>query len=433
MAHLNTRDTVLDGLENRLLDLRYRIVGPVPAAPDIVFVAIDDETLDREQLTPNGRPLLAKIIGMIAQSGAQSLVVDVLLADAGGAEDRASLARALGRLPTVIAAAARFDDAGEVNVIWPHDDFAARADVGLVNLQTDASGTPRFVPLFLNVEGRAAPSMPLVAAINRVEGGARIGETSLSLGPLDIALDDGGYMPLRLLGPTGTVETLSAAALLDEAPVDALSGKLVVLGYAATGTGDLFATPFDEAVPGAEIIATAISQLVGGPALRHDDSTRTWDVVHTALLATVALILMLWAPLVAALPLPGCVLLVSFGGVTVAFAQGVWLSAALPLVGALPPVMLAGVLSLLRERRVARMSEQSLTSLRRFQSPALARRIEQDPEFLSTPQQQDLVVFFVDLTGFTALSQKLGPEGTRALYSSFTSLPARPCRSIMGP
>ena len=55
ISHLQVRDTWVDGLEYRLLDLRYRILGPASAAPDIVFVAIDDETLESNDATLNGR------------------------------------------------------------------------------------------------------------------------------------------------------------------------------------------------------------------------------------------------------------------------------------------------------------------------------------------------------------------------------------------
>lgn len=421
-AHTQERDTWLDGLESRLLDLQYRIVGTRAAAPDIVFVAIDDETLESDIAAPDGRLLLAKLIQHIADNGAQSLVLDVLLADEGTLAERKSLATALSQLPAVIAAAVRFDKTGTASVIWPHDDFAAQADVGLVNLQTDATGTPRFVPMFLEVSGQTLPSMPLIAAVNLTGAEARIDERSMTLGSSEIPLDNNGYMPLRLLGPTGTIPTISAIKLIETSPVEALSDKLVVLGYSAAGTGDLFATPFDDEVPGAEIIATAISQLVGGVVLRHDVQTRNWDVLHAVLLTAVCLFLMLRAPLIRALPIGVCILLLSFAGVTYAFSQGLWLSAALPLLGAAPPMLLAGALSLAQERRNARLSEQSLTSLRRFHSPALARQIEQDPDFLSKPRQQALVVFFVDLTGFTTLSQKLGSEGTRALLQQFHGL-----------
>lgn len=422
ISHLSARETWVDNLEYGLLDFRYRLVGPVRASSDIVFVAIDDATLESTEAAQNGRLLLAQVINKIAESDAQSLVLDVLLADAGTPETRARLASSLGLLPTVIAAAARIDGAGEVAVVLPHNDFAATADVGLVNVQTDTTGTPRFVPMFLEVDGSAFPSMPLIAAVNLTGSEAMVDEASVSLGSLKTALDEGAYMPLRMLGPTGTVPTLSAAVLLENTPIEILSGKLVVLGYSATGTGDLFATPFDDDVPGAEIIATTISQLIGGPTLRHNHATRFWDVVHAVLLLVVCLIVMLRAPLIRALPIGACFLVLSFAGVTYAFTQGLWLSAAFPLVSAIPPMMLGGVYSLVQERRMARSSEKSLTSLRRFQSPALARQIEQNPDFLSQPQNKELVVYFVDLTGFTALSQRLGPEATRALLKQFHGL-----------
>ena len=419
ISHLQVRDTWVDALEYRLLDFRYRILGPASATPDVVFVAIDDKTLESKEAALSGRLLLATLVQKIADNGAQSLVLDVLLADAGMLDVRETLASSLGQIPTVIAAAARIGDDGDVGVVMPHADFVAQAEVGLVNIQTDATGTPRFVPMFLTVEGNALPSMPLVAAVKLIGADAIIEESAVSVGAFRTALDKGAYMPLRLLGPTGTISTLSAASILEDAPNDALSGKLVVLGYSATGTGDLFATPFDDAVPGAEIIATAISQLVGGPYLKHDENTRGWDVLHTFVLSSFCLMVMLRAPLLHALPLVAFGLFVSFTGVIYAFTQGLWLSAALPLVGCLPLIVLLGVLSLAKERRIARSSEQSLTSLRRFQSPALARQIERNPDFLSQPQQKELVVYFVDLTGFTALSQRLGAEGTRELLRQF--------------
>lgn len=422
MSHLKLRDTWVDDLDYRLLDLRYRLFGPVAAAPDIVFVAIDDQTLESGDGALSGRLLLAKVIEKIAENGAHSLVLDVLLADAGGADERATLALALGQMQTVIAAAVRNGDGEGIGLVMPHADFVAQAEVGLVNVQTDAAGTPRFLPMFLDVNGSTLPSMPLVAAVNVTGSNAVIGETSVSFGALSIPLDKGAYMPLRLLGPTGTVPTLSAADLLEGAPSDALSGKLVVLGYTATGTGDLFATPFDEDVPGAEIIATAISQLIGGPALRHDQTTRVWDVFHAVLLVAACVTVMVRAPLICAVPMGVGSMLLSLSAVTFAFTHGLWLSAALPLVAALPPMVFAGAVSLVKERRIARSSEQSLTSLRRFQSPALARQIEQNPDFLSSPEERELVVYFVDLTGFTALSQKLGAEGTRALLQQFHGL-----------
>lgn len=422
--HLQGRANLIDPVESRLLDLRYQIVGPRKAAPDIMFVAIDDATLDAGQTGPVGRARLARLIHHIADSEARVLVLDVLLADAGPVSERVTLAAALSRLPTVIAAAARFDDTGVANVIWPHEAFASQAEVGLVNLSTDAAGTPRYVPLFLDVSGQPLPSMPLLAAVTYTGAQARIDESALTLDQTRVPLDGGANMPLRALGPTGTVPTISARDLLDSPLPAELSGKLVVLGFSAAAMGDRFVTPFDDDTPGAEIIATAISQLVSGEALRHDGQTRTLDAIHAAILTVLCLALMLGLPLLKAISLSVLVIVVSFAAVTVVFAQGVWLSAALPLIAALPPLAVFAGFRLFVDRFEARKSVQSLAAMRRFQSPALARRIELDPDYLMSPETQKLVIFFVDLTGFTSLSQQLGQNGTRALLQRFHSLTA---------
>jgi adenylate cyclase len=232
-------------------------------------------------------------------------------------------------------------------------------------------------------------------------------------------------MPLRLLGPTGTVPTVSALHVLGGGAAQALQDKLVVLGYSAETIGDRFLTPFDETTPGAEIIASAISQLIGGATLRHDRQTRWWDVLLSAAFAMLCLAVVIWLPLArAALVLS--ILLVLYGAAaTQAFASGILLSLSLPIVMILPPVLSLGALRLAEARQDAQASARGLAALRRFQSKVLADRLAQDPHYLTTPQSQELFIFFVDLTGFTALSQRLGPEETRILLQDFHNLAAK--------
>ncbi|MFK7871523.1 MAG: CHASE2 domain-containing protein [Roseobacter sp.] len=420
--HLQERATWLDPLENRLLDLRYQLAGPIDPAPNIVIVAIDDATLEEGQTGIAGRARLAQLIGRIGDSGARAIILDVLLADAGSATERALLAAQLARVPTVIAAAARFDAAGTPQMIWPHEDFRAQSQVGLVNLSTDENGTPRYIPMFVDAQGALHPSIALLAALTTTNEQARINDTDVTLGSRVIPLDTGGNMPLRILGPSGTVPTISATRLMDSALPDVLGGKLVVLGFTAAAMGDRFNTPFDAATPGVEIIAMAVSQLIGSQTLRQDASTRKMDAIWAAILVSACFVAVLGLRLGPAVFLTFGVVLLSFAAQTVLFAQGLLLSAAMPIAATLPPVVLAGAMRLNKSRRVALKSERSLASLRRFQSPTLARRLEENPDYLRTPQAQDLVIFFVDLTGFTTLSQQLGPDGTSALLRQFHGL-----------
>lgn len=421
VSHMTGRSGALDALEYRFADLRFMLTGPQPASPDVVIVAIDDDTLVSNA---NGRDLFAQLINNIAQSGARTLAVDVLLAETGDPADNIVLADALASLPSVIAAAAVFSDNSEnpTSLIWPQPIFQDAAQVGLVNLSTDAGGTPRYAPLLIDVDGEIRPSLALLAALAGTGENATFGETQLTLGDRPIPLDLGHNMPLRYVGPAGSVPTLSANDILDGPMPDAFSGKIVVLGNSASAMGDRFSTPFDDSTPGVEIIATAISQLTGGSTLRRDMNVRMWDAVHAMALALLCVFFVMVWPLSRSLPLAIAMTSLSLIALVMIFSAGIWMSAALPLAAAVPSVLVAGGMRYAQERQQANRSERAVASLRRFQSPALAAEIENDPEFLAAPIEQDLVSFFVDLTGFTSLSQRLGPKGTRNLLRVFHAL-----------
>ncbi len=423
--HIAGRVGALDTFENRFVDLRYALTGPRAASPDVVIVAIDDATLAADGTgAMNGRRLLAVLIRHIAQSGARALAVDVLLAEPGVAKDDAALAGALASLPSVIAAAAVFGMSAEdpTSVIWPQPIFRNVAQAGFVNLSTDTGGTPRYAPLLLNIDGQLHPSLALLTAMAITDEQAAFGETRLTLGGRHIPLDQSFNMPLRFSGPAGTVPTRSAVTLLDGPVPDAFLGQIVVLGYTASAMGDRFSTPFDDSTPGVEIIATAISQLTGGPTLRRDSQIRLWDAAHAVSLTLLCVFAILAWPLSRALPVALGVISVSMVALVAFFAAGIWMSAALPLAAAVPPVLVVGALRYAQERRHANRSEQALISLRRFQSPALVAKIENDPDYLAAPIEQNLIIFFVDLTGFTGLSQRLGLGGTRKLLQQFHAL-----------
>lgn len=427
VPHMAGRGGVIDGLEFRLVDLRYTLAGPRSAVADVVIVAIDDETLATDSLgQEGGRIRLEKLISSIAQSGARALALDVLLADRGDPAEDAALARALSELPSAIAAAALFgaDGSDPNNLIWPQPNFTESAQVGLVNLSTDARRTPRYAPLLFYIDEEWMPSLALVSTLAFSGEKAVFSETHLTIGNRRIPLDEGLNMPLRFVGPAGSIPTYSASTFLDGSKPSDLSGKLVVLGFSASAMGDRFVTPFDDSTPGVEIIATTISQLIGGATLRRDGQVRKWDTVHAAILTLLCVLLILVCPLSRGIPAALVLLVLSMISVTVFFANGLWLSAALPLTAAMPPMLVAGVARYTRERKLAKHSERTLASLRRFHSPALTARIESDPEYLANPLEQELVVLFVDLTGFTGLSQQLGSTGTRNLLRHFHRLTA---------
>jgi adenylate cyclase len=129
-----------------------------------------------------------------------------------------------------------------------------------------------------------------------------------------------------------------------------------------------------------------------------------------------------------ALPMPpwrsSCLLvaLLWVGLTALAFTHGVWLSASLPILAAAPPAILFGAARLWFDRqRADRFAEESST-LRHFQPAGLAQRLAEDPDFLAQPVEQQAALVFIDLSGFTGLSETLSPDETREVLKGFHAL-----------
>jgi adenylate cyclase len=60
--------------------------------------------------------------------------------------------------------------------------------------------------------------------------------------------------------------------------------------------------------------------------------------------------------------------------------------------------------------------------LQRFHTPALSEWLVQHPDFLSEPVRQDAAIVFIDLSGFTGLTETLGPNAIRELLKVFYGL-----------
>jgi len=427
--HMLGHASFIDPLEAALVDLRFSTFGPSAVSDRVTIVAIDDATM---QAAPADTPLrrtLAAVIDRIGAAKPAALAVDILLTDPGAPETDADLARALGQLPTVLAAAGampagrtRGGLAVTTNELWPQQVFSDVADIGMVNIATDVSGTPRHLPvMFLTTRGIQS-ALPLRAAALFAGVTPGIDGDRLLFGQRRIPLDDGFQMPLRLAGPTGTVPTVSARDLLHGRVAEQIAGKLVVLGMTATGMGDRFPTPFAPALPGVEVIATAISQMIEGEILRRDQAVRRLDAGLTIALAALCSGLIMMLPLSVGVPIGAAALALLLAAVWLAFPGGLWLSAALPLAGAAPPMALAAILRYARERRHATRSDRAVLALKRFQSPEFAEQIARDPDFLRVPEVRDLVILFVDLTGFTALSQQMGATRTAGFLKEYHGL-----------
>ena len=360
------------------------------------------------------------------------------LIDKGPADGDAALAKSIAARPTVLAAAAVFsntvqpsaEDDGPLarlpkadRFLLPLPAFADRAEVGIANVATGQTGTPLSVPMLFRTRDKIELSFPLRVASVAIGKPLTIEPDRLLFGDRPIATASDYALPISYYGPRRTIRTVSAANLIDgQIDKEAIQGRIVVLGATATGAGDFFPTPFDSLMPGVEIISTAITHLVAGDGVVRDGrfassrpSRRScfrycwsacWRGGETrSVSSTVSAVMLAWA-----------------AANTVAFAHGIWLDAATTMAAAVPPVVLFGTLQLWSGRRSAEHLAAQNRLLEQFQTPGLQQWLTRDPDFLLAPVRQNAAVVFVDLSGFTSLSETLDPDATRGLLKEFHAL-----------
>jgi adenylate cyclase len=430
----------LDRVESTTLDLRT-IVRGVKLPPDLVtIVAIDDAVVKQKGAYPLTRIDLARIVEAVARLEPKVVAVDLLLVDKGPDDADEALAKALAARPAVIAAAAVFPEASQSiskendqgplarlpraeGFLLPLRKFADHAQIGIVNVATDQTGTPRSIPMLFRTNDAVEMSFPLRVAALAVGKDPAIEPNRLMLDQRSIPTDVDHALPITFYGPNRTIQTMSAASVLaGDIDPDAIRNRIVVIGATVTGGGDFFSTPFEPLMPGVEVMSTAITHLLAGDGVLRDQSVRIADGVVAVLLPAVLVGLLVWRRSAVGLIAAAAVVLIWIVATFLAFSSGIWLSVAVPVAAAAPPVVLFGSFQLWSGRRQAQYFATRSELLEQFQAPAIQQWLSRDPNFLAEPVRQNAAVVFIDLSGFTSLSEELGPDRIRELLKDFHAL-----------
>lgn len=344
-ATLGAASGILSRVDNVLFDIGQKLFVR-PAPPDIVIVAIDEESLSKLGRWPWSRRLHAALIDRLAADGARVIGVDLVFAEPYTADPPAdallaeSIRRAGRVVLPVLLESTRVN--GQVLETLPLPQFIeAAAALGRVHVELDEDGIARGIYLW---EGVGAPAWPHFAQAVLATAGelpAGLAATPPAAGvPQPFALVRRDPRRIVFLGPPGHVRSLSYAQVLTgDFPPGLFRDKIVLVGATAAGMGDLLPTPVSglrQPMPGVEFNANVIDAMRGGRLIREAPA-----LVVIAANALLALVPLLWLPRVS--PLRG--LLASglwFLGV---MALAILLPRAvhlwLPLAGALAAALLA--------------------------------------------------------------------------------------------
>jgi adenylate cyclase len=203
--------------------------------------------------------------------------------------------------------------------------------------------------------------------------------------------------------------TVSFAELLAGAvPNERFAGKVVLVGGAAAGIGETFATPFDAYLPGIEWRATVIDDVLRGDFMVRRGETVLLDlgllVLGGLTIGWLAQRGHLLGPSLGLGALAAGVLAINLWAF---FKWGLWLDLFAPLLALL--TLYAAVM--LYKYFIGDRQERRLrAAFKHYLSPALVEQVARDPTLLQLGgEQKELTVLFADLRNSTGLGAKLPP------------------------
>ena len=224
-------------------------------------------------------------------------------------------------------------------------DFNAQGH-GLINGNPDNDGVTRRLPMVALVAGHAMPSLSLelarialkADAITPVMTGGAL--TALQLGRYRIPVSDRGEARLHFGTLPDGSETSAVNIIRQPRKPGALAGKIVLIGPASVGLGDVRSTPLGRTEYGVRFHAQAIDAILNkGWLVRPRWAlTAEWGLgLALAALAIIALPRLRWRWLII---LPALAVVIIFGGSVAAFLWGQ------TLVDPLRPLLIGGVTAL---------------------------------------------------------------------------------------
>jgi len=441
-----------------------------PSLP-IRIVDIDEESLARHGQWPWPRTLLRDITVELGKKGAAAIAFDFLFvepdrtspdeiakrlprleASAGAPEvslpsNDEAFAAALAATPSVLVTAL-LDNA--TNVVQPKAGFVVAGDdpspflvtfpgasrnlptldqaaqgVGAINWIPDRDQVVRGVTLIYRVQDQYVPIFA-AEALRVAQGattyvlkssnssgesgfGQATGLNRIRIGNVEVPTDAEGSVFFKFRRITKAIYIPAWKVLSGAIPEEEISGKIMLVGTSATGLFDLRATPLDAAVPGVEIHAQLLEQLLRGQFLhRPDYAVALEEFMILALGIMLAFILpRVSARSAIAIGVLTIVIVIGDGWITFHYG-GLLLD---PSYTAFSSGLLTAAITSYTYQNVEAQRGAIRNAFGRYLAPAVVEELIANPDKLELGgEERELTLMFCDVRNFTSISENLTPS-----------------------
>ncbi|MDJ0951535.1 MAG: adenylate/guanylate cyclase domain-containing protein [Alphaproteobacteria bacterium] len=300
----------------------------------------------------------------------------------------------------------------------------AALGLGMITLSREPDAVARRVAAILQVDGKLFPTLSielLRVATGQEALGVKTDEAgikSLVVARVEVPTDPNGRLWVHF-APHSRDRYVSAKDVLGgSAPADRLAGKLIFVGTSAVGLQDIKATPLQSGVPGVEVHALLLENILSKHLL-----TRPHNAIGAELLVIIltSILLIIFVPRWGAVRtiIVGTIGAAIYAGtVTYLYLQeGLLIDLTFPMLATFAVYVLLAYLNYIREEAQKR---QIRTAFSHYMSPALVEQLAGHPEKLKLGgEMKELSLLFCDIRGFTTISEQYDAEGLTRVINRF--------------
>ena len=451
---------LLEESELTTLDLRFKLRGPREPSPEVAIIFIEDRDIKAIGSWPWTRDYYATLIQVLKESGVSALGFDILFLDPSehpecdrylvqatkkaanvyhtgffelsksefpGEEGNVPSQERLKRfsLPAPTGSD-QFYHSSSASLPIANLAYAAKG-LGTINLPPDSDGTSRRIPLFIRSGERLYPTLGLVLACGKL----KIPLKSLKVFPgkevilplpsgnkIKIPIDEKGCMLINFPGDIQEFPAYSFVQVLQSylqikkgekpiVPLQKLKGKVVLIGYVATGTVDLRPTPVSAKYPMVGVHASVVSNILKGNFLR-----QVKKPINFLVLIFLGLLLGIIIPKLNAfkeiLLTLGIALAYSFLAFWLFKSQRILVALVSPLL-----VIFLTYFAVIFYRFIFETKEKKRIKLlfSRYTAPEIIDKLLTSHSAVTLGgEKKELTILFADIRGFTKISETIEPE-----------------------
>ena len=414
-------------------DALYQKRASVPG--DIVLIGIDED--DIKKYGPYNtwdRHMIASVLDKLAEDPdpdhrPAAVAIDALYAGTTDPAADAHLAKAAEKLGNVIVASTAYfgtdirfgsdsvvvDTYSVVNYEEPYDELKKVTTQGHINTMSDDDGVVRHALLYVEPDGQRVYSMAYQAA-NMY---AKKNGYSIAMPPIN---ERGQYFVQFIGKPGDFSDGVSIHEVLDgTVKPEFFAGKIVMIGPYAAAFQDSYFTAIDKSsrMYGVEIQANIVQYLLDG---KYKETVP--DYIQLMVLGLVCFAFFYFCnnkKLRVSVPLLILFLLMGIGGSLMLYSGGyithaVWIPAG---------VFMLFIITVASHYIRAAIAKQNVTkTFERYVAPSIVNEIlkEGTDSLKLGGKLCDIAVLFVDIRGFTTMSERLSPEEVVNILNQYLSM-----------